>query len=200
MKVVDLDSAYWEAVGQAGISGTRSIAINYISLTSTGEFSEVQLDGEPEVLNSAYQHFLAAWRAGIDEVGADVFGQALIDLGWSSDDNADRVTEYFRGTQQSVRKIAHEIAHGDFREIYRGAYEAAIISRMWARGGKCELWRWEEPVPVWVTRRDLRASELEWLLKIPVGFGEAVDIHHAMMANKDFADLVHEFLALPRKG
>jgi hypothetical protein len=195
---MDLDSAYWEAVKEAGVSGTSSITWRYISMTSTGGLREVQLDGDPEVLNSAYQNFLAAWKGGIDEVGVDVFGQALVDLGWSSCHDVHRVTEYFRGTLQSVRQVAREIAYRDFYELYRGAYEASVISTMWARGGKYERWGWEDQVPVWVTGRDLRASELEWILKIPVGFGEAADIHHAMMVNKDFADLVREFLALPR--
>jgi hypothetical protein len=198
VKRIDLDTAYWEAADRAGAKGTSSIAVNYIEWVSFEFPSEYPIVGDPRVLNSAYQHFLAARKAGIDEVGVEVFGQALIDLGWSTADDLDLSVAYFRGSQQSVQKVAQEIARGDWGMIYRGACEAARLSVMWGRGGIYGHYD-ERAVPVWVMEKDLKGSQLEWLLRIPAGFGDATNIHQAMMADQDFADSVHEFLALPER-
>jgi hypothetical protein len=197
---VDLDEAYWQAVEEAGgVWGTAPIAFNYWEWFGLSvRYKDIPLAGEPRALNSAYQHFLAALKAGIDEVGLEVFGQALVDLGWSSVDDVDRVSAYFRGSKQSVRIVARYIGYGDWALIYRGACEAACLSMMWAGRGKFKHYRGQE-LPVWVRERNLVGSQLEWLLKIPPWFGRAADIHHAMMADEDFAESVHEFLALPEQ-
>ncbi|MFD5735859.1 hypothetical protein ACFWIY_23965 [Streptomyces sioyaensis] len=184
----DLDDAYWDALEAAGPSGKGSafLRVEHISFMRADWGYEIQLPEDGRLVNSAYQNFTAGRLAGIDEVGHEVFGQALIDLGWAKESNVDQAVSYFKGAYQSPKSMVSVLRDHSFGEIFKYARKAGILEAMWANGGKFTRMHADLKCPKRIYDLDLRCSDLSWILDIPPGHGDSRNIHHAIVSNLEF--------------
>lgn len=191
----EADQAYWDAQEMAGPSGRAvyPIHLEHLSFYSILAGRRFQEPRDRSGANSAYQHVQAALNAGFDEVGHDVLAQSLLELGWAQSRTINETIQYLESSRHKPRNTLKGLAYDTFEKLCHQASMASAISFMWANEGTCES-AWRPNEPAWLIGKDLRNSDLQWILLLPCGYGDPDTIHHAMIADPVFAAKVEQFL------
>jgi len=151
---------------------------------------EFQTPTDRRLTNSAYQNFAAGRIAGIDEVGVDLFGRALIELDWAKESSVEHAISYFKGAYQNPKNVIAALHDDTFGQIFKYARKAGVLEIVWANGGTFRDPNPAHRFPEWVYEIDIRRADLSGILDIPPGYGGSVDIHHAIISNPGFKNAV----------